>query len=68
MPVTASKLRRLLKSKHPYVEQNLGTVVSIIRQAMQNSVAFEAAAQQHRMGRLLNVRLVALTGIQNLDM
>ncbi|XWS57890.1 hypothetical protein CRYUN_Cryun09bG0212100 [Craigia yunnanensis] len=54
MPVTASKLRRLLKSKHPYVERNLGAVVSIIKHSMQNAVAFEAAAQQLRMGRVLN--------------
>ncbi|TYI47734.1 hypothetical protein E1A91_D13G195000v1 [Gossypium mustelinum] len=32
----------------------LEIVVSIIRQSMQNSVVFEAAAQQLRMGRLLN--------------
>ncbi|XVE62512.1 hypothetical protein DITRI_Ditri06bG0123600 [Diplodiscus trichospermus] len=54
MPVTASKLRRLLKSKHPYVERNLGAVITIIRHSMQNAVAFEAAAQQLRMGRMLN--------------
>ncbi|XP_022746695.1 protein RRP6-like 2 isoform X2 [Durio zibethinus] len=54
MPVTASKLRRLLKSKHPYVEQNLGAVVSIIRHSMPNAVAFEAAAQQLRMGNVQN--------------
>ncbi|XP_022742692.1 protein RRP6-like 2 [Durio zibethinus] len=54
MPVTASKLRPLLKSKHPYVERNLGAVVSIIKHCMQNAVAFEAAAQQLRMGRVLN--------------
>ena len=58
MPVTASKLRRFLKSKHPYVERNLGAVVSIIKHSMQNAVAFEAAAQQLRMGRVLNVRLI----------
>ncbi|XP_039017651.1 protein RRP6-like 2 isoform X2 [Hibiscus syriacus] len=54
MPITAHKLRRLLKSKHPYVERNLGVLVSIIRQSMQNAVAFEAAAQQLKMGRTLN--------------
>ncbi|XP_039063756.1 protein RRP6-like 2 isoform X2 [Hibiscus syriacus] len=54
MPVTAHKLRRLLKSKHPYVERNLGVLVSIIRQSMQNAVAFEAAAQQLKMGRTLS--------------
>ncbi|XP_021281829.1 protein RRP6-like 2 [Herrania umbratica] len=54
MPVTTSKLRRLLKSKHPYVERNLGSVVTIIRHSMQNAIAFEAAAQQLRMGRVIN--------------
>ncbi|KAK6243542.1 hypothetical protein QUC31_009951 [Theobroma cacao] len=54
MPVTASKLRRLLKSKHPYVERNLGSVVTIIRHSMQNAIVFEEAAQQLRMGRVLN--------------
>ncbi|KAE8710995.1 Polynucleotidyl transferase [Hibiscus syriacus] len=57
MPVTAYKLRRLLKSKHPYVERNLDVLVSIIRQSMQNVVAFEAAAQQLKMGRTLNIIL-----------
>ncbi|KAE8699224.1 membrin-11-like [Hibiscus syriacus] len=56
MPITAHKLRRLLKSKHPYVERNLGVLVSIIRQSMQNAVAFEAAAQQLKMGRTLNAK------------
>ncbi|OMO70391.1 hypothetical protein COLO4_28619 [Corchorus olitorius] len=54
MPTTAGKLRRLLKSKHPYVERNLGSVVSIIKHSMQNAVAFEAAAQQLRNGSVLN--------------
>ncbi|XP_038998441.1 protein RRP6-like 2 isoform X3 [Hibiscus syriacus] len=54
MPVTASKLRQLLKSKHPYVERYLVDVVDIIRHSLQNVIAFEAAAQQLRMGRLLN--------------
>ncbi|OMO67884.1 hypothetical protein CCACVL1_20240 [Corchorus capsularis] len=54
MPTTAGKLRRLLKSKHPYVERNLGSVVSIIKHSMQNAVAFEAAAQQLRIGSVLN--------------
>ncbi|KAK7380775.1 hypothetical protein VNO78_33294 [Psophocarpus tetragonolobus] len=46
MPITTSKLRRLVKSKHPYVEHNLDTVVSIIRHSIQNSATFEEAAQQ----------------------
>ncbi|CAJ1947892.1 unnamed protein product [Sphenostylis stenocarpa] len=46
MPLTTSKLRRLVKSKHPYVEHNLDTVVNIIRHSIQNAAAFEEAAQQ----------------------
>ncbi|KAK8542898.1 hypothetical protein V6N12_015476 [Hibiscus sabdariffa] len=55
MPVTASKLRRLLNSKYPYVERDICHVVDTIKRSMQNAVAFEAAAQQVRMGRVLNV-------------
>ncbi|GMI65046.1 RRP6-like 2 [Hibiscus trionum] len=54
MPETSHKLRRLLKSKHPYVESNLGVLASIIRQSLENAAAFEAAAQQLKMGRTLN--------------
>ncbi|XP_027359392.1 protein RRP6-like 2 isoform X2 [Abrus precatorius] len=46
MPLTTSKLRRLVKSKHPYVEHNLDTVVNIIRHSIQNAAAFEEDAQQ----------------------
>lgn len=46
MPLTTSKLRRVVKSKHPYVERNLGSIVSIIRLSVQNSAAFEAAAKK----------------------
>ncbi|KAJ9693704.1 hypothetical protein PVL29_009586 [Vitis rotundifolia] len=52
MPVTTSKLRRLLKSKHPYVERNLGPVVSIIRHSILNAAAFEAAAQHLKAGHI----------------
>ncbi|XP_026413754.1 protein RRP6-like 2 isoform X1 [Papaver somniferum] len=45
-PDSASKLRRLVKSKHPYIEHNLGTVVAIIKNALQNAPAFEIAAEQ----------------------
>ncbi|KAG6750796.1 hypothetical protein POTOM_045311 [Populus tomentosa] len=45
MPVTISKLRQLLKSKHSYIERHLSSVVSIIRHSMQTSAAFEAAVQ-----------------------
>ncbi|KAJ1393279.1 Ribonuclease H-like superfamily [Sesbania bispinosa] len=50
MPVTTTKLRRLVKSKHPYVEHNLDTVVNIIRNSIQNAAAFEEAAQQLKEG------------------
>ncbi|KAL9993668.1 putative ribonuclease D [Helianthus debilis subsp. tardiflorus] len=46
MPVTPGKLRHLLKSKLPYIERNLGAVVSIIRHSMQNAVTFEPVAKK----------------------
>ncbi|KAG2325319.1 hypothetical protein Bca52824_008047 [Brassica carinata] len=44
MPVSVGKLRRLLKSKHPYIERNVDSVVSLIKHSMQNCAAFESAA------------------------
>ncbi|KAJ0255042.1 Protein RRP6-like 2 [Hirschfeldia incana] len=44
MPVTVFKLRRLLKSKHPYIERNVDSVVSLIKHSIQNCAAFESAA------------------------
>ncbi|KAJ4721305.1 protein RRP6-like 2 [Melia azedarach] len=52
MPSTANKLRRLLKSKHPYIERNLSSVVSIIRHSIQNAADYEAIAQQLKEGRM----------------
>ncbi|CAA0818753.1 Polynucleotidyl transferase- ribonuclease H fold protein with HRDC domain [Striga hermonthica] len=54
MPLTTNHLRRILKSKHPYIERNLGSVVSIIRHSIQNASAFEEAA------KLLNERRLEL--------
>lgn len=45
MPVTTGKLLRLVKSRHPYVERNLASVVSIIRTSIQNSAAYEAMVE-----------------------
>ncbi|KAL6575192.1 hypothetical protein OROMI_012477 [Orobanche minor] len=45
MPLRTDQLRRVLKSKHPYIERNLGSVVSIIRHSVQNAAAFEEAAK-----------------------
>ncbi|MCD9638446.1 hypothetical protein HAX54_022442 [Datura stramonium] len=52
MPLTPIKLKRALKSKHPYVERNLGSVVSIIRYSVQNSAAYEAAVEHLKQRRL----------------
>ncbi|MFS7917641.1 hypothetical protein Hanom_Chr03g00191481 [Helianthus anomalus] len=46
MPVTTGKLRHLLKSRHPYIERNLGSIVGIIKHSMQNGVAFEPVAKK----------------------
>ena len=59
MPVMPSKLRRLLKSKHSYIERHLSSVVSIIRHSMQTSAAFEAAVQHLKERRMETVRLAA---------
>ncbi|KAJ0249128.1 3'-5' exonuclease domain-containing protein [Hirschfeldia incana] len=45
MPINVGKLRRLLKSKLPYVERNVDAVISVIRRSMQNAAAFEPVVQ-----------------------
>ncbi|KAG7585614.1 3'-5' exonuclease domain [Arabidopsis thaliana x Arabidopsis arenosa] len=45
MPITTAQLRRLLKSKHPYIERNFDAVISVIRRSMQNAAAFEPVVQ-----------------------
>ena len=52
MPTTTSKLRRLVKSKHPYIEHNLASVVSIITNSMLNASAFEAVEQYLKEGKV----------------
>ncbi|CAI9099286.1 OLC1v1036074C1 [Oldenlandia corymbosa var. corymbosa] len=39
-------LRRSLKSKHPYIDRNLASVLNIIRHSMKNASAFEEVAEQ----------------------
>lgn len=56
MPVSVNKLRRMLKSKHPYIERNVDSVISVIRQSMQNCAAFESAAQSLKEGAPVTVR------------
>ncbi|KAJ0743640.1 hypothetical protein HanPI659440_Chr10g0378291 [Helianthus annuus] len=46
MPVTTGKLRHLLKSRHPYIERNLGSIIGIIKHSMQNGAAFEPVAKK----------------------
>ncbi|KAK4483763.1 hypothetical protein RD792_010966 [Penstemon davidsonii] len=52
MPLTARKLRHVLKSKHPYIERNLDSVVSIIKHSIQNADAFEETAEYLKEKRL----------------
>ncbi|XP_058085800.1 protein RRP6-like 2 isoform X2 [Magnolia sinica] len=56
MPTTSGKLHRMVRSKHPYVERNLGPVVGIIRSAITNAAAFENALEQLKKGRAETVR------------
>lgn len=67
MPVTTSKLRRLLKSKHPYVERNLGPVVSIIKHSILNAAAFEAAAQHLKEGCIGTVKPLQLCNLHGVE-
>lgn len=52
MPQTSGSLRRLVKSKHQYVERNLNTVLKIIKNAIANSSAFEDIAVELRKKHL----------------
>ncbi|CAH2046625.1 unnamed protein product [Thlaspi arvense] len=52
MPINAGKLRRVLKSKLPYIDRNVDAVVNVIRRSMQNAAAFEAVAQTLKTSRL----------------
>ncbi|KAG6434093.1 hypothetical protein SASPL_105715 [Salvia splendens] len=63
MPFTANQLRRALKTKHPYIERNLNSVVSIIRISIQNAASFEEACKylkEKRMESLHETRTLAL--------
>ncbi|URE21323.1 HRDC domain [Musa troglodytarum] len=52
MPVTSGKLQRLVKSKHPFVERHLNSVIGIIKSSIANSSAFEGITEQLKEGRL----------------
>ncbi|XP_020586128.1 protein RRP6-like 2 [Phalaenopsis equestris] len=51
MPQSSGSLRRLVKSKHHYVERHLNAVLRIIKNAISNSSAFESIAEEIRKGR-----------------
>lgn len=63
MPLTTSNLHRLVKSKHQYIDRNLGSVVSIIRHSIQNAPAYEAIAEQLREERMETVSLTYKLGL-----
>ncbi|XP_041999201.1 protein RRP6-like 2 [Salvia splendens] len=62
MPLTPNQMRRALKTKHPYIERNLSSVVSIIRISIQNAASFEEACKylkERRMESLHETRTLA---------
>lgn len=61
MPLTTNKLLRLVKLKHPYIERNIGSVVSIIRHSIQNAPAFEVAVQQLKERQMERASVIAST-------
>ncbi|XP_073143612.1 protein RRP6-like 2 [Henckelia pumila] len=52
MPLTSSNLRRLLKSKNTFIERNIDSMVSIIRQSIKKAPAFEVAVEYLKQRRL----------------
>ncbi|ONK68872.1 uncharacterized protein A4U43_C05F16920 [Asparagus officinalis] len=52
MPISTSKLRRLVKSKHSVVERNLSTVTTLIKNAIEKSSGFESIAEELKNTRL----------------
>lgn len=56
MPINVGSLRRLLKSKLPYIDRNIDALVSVIRRSMQNAAAFEPIVQSLRESRRETVR------------
>ncbi|KAL5720609.1 hypothetical protein ACHQM5_013262 [Ranunculus cassubicifolius] len=52
MPLTASKLRRVLNSRHSYLERNLGSVVNVIKKSIENASNFEDIAEQLHKARV----------------
>lgn len=63
MPINVGKLRRLLKSKHLYIERNIDAVISVIRRSMQNAAAFEPVVQSLKEWRHGTVRYISMFNV-----
>lgn len=61
MPVTSGKLKRIVKSRNPFLERNLKDVINIIRDAIAASGAFESIVEQLKKGKLEEVCYLILT-------
>lgn len=57
MPTDTAELKRMVKSKYPFVDENLDQVVGIIWNATESSYAFESRAEQLKKERLEQVCL-----------
>uniref|UniRef100_A0A0E0K8Z6 HRDC domain-containing protein n=1 Tax=Oryza punctata TaxID=4537 RepID=A0A0E0K8Z6_ORYPU len=55
MPTDTAELKRMVKSKYPFVDENLDQVVDIIWNATESSYAFESRAEQLKKERLEQV-------------
>ncbi|KAF8672592.1 hypothetical protein HU200_049279 [Digitaria exilis] len=52
MPVTSGKLKRMFKSRNSFLDFHLSTIISVIRDAISASGAFENIAEQLKKGKL----------------
>uniref|UniRef100_A0ACD5TP73 Uncharacterized protein n=1 Tax=Avena sativa TaxID=4498 RepID=A0ACD5TP73_AVESA len=52
MPVTTGRLKRTVRSKNKFLDHYLGHVITIIRNAVANSDAFESIAEQLKKARV----------------
>lgn len=55
MPVTSGKLKRMFKSRNSFLDFHLSTIISVIRDAISASGAFENIAEQLKKGKLEEV-------------
>uniref|UniRef100_A0ACD5TTZ4 Uncharacterized protein n=1 Tax=Avena sativa TaxID=4498 RepID=A0ACD5TTZ4_AVESA len=64
MPTTSEDLRRIVKSKYPFVEDNFDLILDVIWNATENSNPFEEIAEQLKKVRLgqLDLKSILDTG------